>query len=58
MARNEGVPKGFVMPQTKDEAKNLEKGIREKLEKVGAEFPPYKLIDLIGKGNYGRVFLA
>jgi protein-disulfide isomerase len=37
-------------------AQTQEKAIRERLKKDGAAFPPYKFLELIGKGSYGRVY--
>ena len=38
------------------EAQIQEKTIRERLKKDGTPFPPYKFLELIGKGSYGRVY--
>jgi len=37
-------------------AQTQEKAIRERLKKDGTAFPPYKFLELIGKGSYGRVY--
>ena len=37
-------------------AQTQERAIRERLKKDGTAFPPYKFLELIGKGSYGRVY--
>lgn len=37
-------------------AQTQEKAIRERMKKDGTAFPPYKFLELIGKGSYGRVY--
>jgi len=38
------------------EAKTMMKVVRERAERVNSDPPPYTLLELIGKGSYGRVF--
>ncbi|MCJ1243048.1 hypothetical protein MMC30_000244 [Trapelia coarctata] len=38
------------------EAQTQERVIRERLKKDGTAFPPYKFLEMIGKGSYGRVY--
>jgi len=38
------------------EAQMQERTIRERLKKDGTPFPPYKFLEMIGKGSYGRVY--
>jgi len=38
------------------EAKTMMKVVRERAERMNVDPPPYNLLELIGKGSYGRVF--
>ncbi len=43
---------------TRDEAKKQEAVIHAKLKSAGEPIPPYEFLNFIGKGSYGRVYLA
>lgn len=39
-----------------EDAKNAQRGVNESAAKKGEAVPPYVLLELIGKGSYGRVY--
>ncbi|SPQ18587.1 1881d186-a123-406b-b26d-b8f7b973f2a5 [Thermothielavioides terrestris] len=41
-----------------EDAKKMQALVEEECNKAGKEVPPYQLQELIGKGNYGRVYKA
>ncbi|KAK4240788.1 hypothetical protein C8A03DRAFT_12873 [Achaetomium macrosporum] len=41
-----------------DDAKQMQAVVEDECKKAGKEVPPYLLQELIGKGNYGRVYKA
>ncbi|KAL2270230.1 hypothetical protein VTJ83DRAFT_2414 [Remersonia thermophila] len=41
-----------------EDAKKMQEIVEEDCKKAGKEVPPYQLEELIGKGNYGRVYKA
>ena len=43
---------------TRNEAKKQEAVIHAKLKSAGEPIPPYEFLNFIGKGSYGRVYLA
>lgn len=43
---------------TRKAAQEQQKTIHEKLKKAGTPIPRYEIVDLIGKGSYGKVYLA
>lgn len=38
------------------EAKSMEDAVQERAQRMGSHAPPYKFLELIGKGSFGRVF--
>lgn len=38
------------------EAKDMEKAVRDRANRLNINIPPYDLLELIGKGTFGRVF--
>lgn len=38
------------------EAKDMEKAVRHRANRLNIDIPPYDLLELIGKGSFGRVF--
>ena len=38
------------------QAKDMQKAVLERAQRRGSEAPPYRLLELIGKGSFGRVF--
>ena len=44
--------------KTRQEAKEQEAIIHERLRQAGKPIPPYEFQNYIGKGSYGRVYVA
>jgi len=56
---------GFLDPSSAEplrdsaaKAKQEEQTVRQRLRSIGAKYPPFELLDFIGKGTYGRVYKA
>jgi hypothetical protein len=49
------MPTGPRLRQAQD-AKNMQQLIAERCRKKGLDPPDYDFLELIGKGNYGRVY--
>ena len=49
------VPTGPRLRQIQD-AKNMQMTVEDRCRKKGVDFPDYEFLELIGKGNYGRVY--
>lgn len=47
-----------IGPKTKQvrEAKQMEKIVHDRARKIGEPAPPFELLEIIGKGSFGRVF--
>lgn len=39
-----------------EEAEKAQRGVAERAVRAGEAVPPYMLVELIGKGGYGRVY--
>ena len=55
-ARSSRLPESQIF--TRNEAKKQEAVIHAKLKSAGEPIPPYEFLNFIGKGSYGRVYLA
>ena len=55
-ARASRLPESLIW--ARNEAKREEAVIHAKLKSAGEPIPPYEFINFIGKGSYGRVYLA
>ncbi len=55
-ARSSRLPESQMF--TRNEAKKQEAVIHAKLKSAGEPIPPYEFLNFIGKGSYGRVYLA
>ena len=56
LARSSRLPESQIF--TRNEAKKQEAVIHAKLKSAGEPIPPYEFLNFIGKGSYGRVYLA
>ena len=45
-----------IKEKAEGEAQQQEQAIRQKLERKGLQFPPYRFLEIIGKGAFGRVY--
>ena len=45
-----------IKEKAEGEAQQQEQAIRQKLERNGLQFPPFRFLEIIGKGAFGRVY--
>ena len=49
-------PMGMMKLKQAEEAKDMQKAVEERANRIGVDIPPYEFLELIGKGSFGRVF--